>query len=89
MRALSRRYGRSRRYVPPPPEQVETRAVLAGAYRGKDTSDRTLLLHAVDTATDISLCKRIDAGRICDVPMGGPELVTCPLCRQRDPRNPK
>ena len=86
MRPLPRRYGHGRRYVPPPVERVETRAVLSGAYRGKDISKRALHQHAVDSATDTSLCGRIDAGHISDMPLGGPELVTCPLCRIRDPR---
>ena len=86
MSPLRRRYGHGRRYVPPPAERVETRAVLSGAYRGKDISERMLHRHAVDTATDTSLCRRIDAGHISDAPLGGPDLVTCSICRERDPR---
>jgi hypothetical protein len=72
--------------MPPPAEFVATRGVLAGAYRGKDIEARALLHHAVDTRTETSLCKRIGPESICDEPLGGPELVTCPLCRERDPR---
>lgn len=53
--------------------------VLAGAYKGKDISARTLLTHASQDETDSSVCKR--AKNLCDVVESGP--VTCPLCLER------
>lgn len=53
--------------------------VLAGAYRGKDISTRTLLTHASQDEGATSVCKR--AKNLCD--LAKPVPVTCPLCLER------
>ena len=60
----------------------EARAVLAGAYRGKDIGSRSLLIHAVELHGDQevrSLC-RVKLSSLCDV---REEAVTCPDCVKR------
>ena len=65
-------------------------SVLAGAYRGKDIEERTLLMHAilVDAegypAAAKSLCGRVLEERLCDLPERG--APTCPLCAERAAR---
>jgi hypothetical protein len=55
--------------------------VLAGAYRGKDISERALLRHASQDESDTAVCKTVKQGKLCDLVEEGP--VTCPVCLQR------
>ena len=62
--------------------QVQTytvHGVLAGAYRGRRVSARTLLRHASIDGAESSVCKR--ASNLCDEDTG--DLVTCPECLAR------
>ncbi len=67
--------------------RYQSRGVLAGAYKGKDTDDRVCRTHWYDVGEDgvwyapKTLCGRIVAGRLCD--MAEKEPATCPLCRER------
>lgn len=66
--------------------RYEVRAVLAGAYRGKDVGQRMLLLHVLlideqDHEADTTLCGRVDNENLSDLPMNTPP--TCPLCVKR------
>lgn len=55
--------------------------VLAGAYRGRDISERALLRHASQDESHTAVCKTVKADTLCDVVEDGP--VTCPVCLQR------
>lgn len=70
---------------------IQTRGVLAGAYRARrHLDDRSLLTHAFDTERGISLCGNIDEGNVVDeYGYTDGELqgrATCPLCLKRDAR---
>jgi hypothetical protein len=53
--------------------------VLAGAYRGRNVSTRSLLTHASVDGAESSLCKR--ARNLCDAEEAGE--VDCPECLAR------
>jgi hypothetical protein len=62
---------------------IETRGVLAGAYRGKDVSERSLLTHYLKVTDGgewaaKSLCGRILGERLSDVDER--EDATCEAC---------
>lgn len=69
---------------------VQTRQVLAGAYRGKDIGERTLLTHLVfvrevpdsDYVNDVRAGCAIDVERLVDQCGAEPEgtAPTCPTC---------
>ncbi len=67
------------------PENFQTRAVLAGAYRGKADA-RALLTHLVDTnvSGENALCRKVKPGHMVDeYAHTSDELAarpTCPLC---------
>lgn len=66
---------------------IETYPVAGAAYLPGD--ERSMLTHAVDTATGLPLCKRVKASNIIDDSLweGGIESKpTCPICAKRDPR---
>ena len=84
MRVVEKRYGRARA-IPAGP--YETRAVLGGAYPGKNPPLKYMLTHTVAAATDEPLCKRVRAESIADRfadDISAPP--TCPICLRRDPR---
>lgn len=72
---------------------MAVRAVLAGAYRGKDLADRPCVTHAVLVDADGSeqgtatLCRRVKLDRLVDVyGMDGASDLhapTCPECAKR------
>jgi hypothetical protein len=67
---------------------VETRAVLAGAYRGPDVSRRQLLTHAVavdETGRELAvLCNRVGLDSLADRQASDPSAPpTCPSCVRR------
>lgn len=55
--------------------------VLAGAYRGKDLSERTMLRHASQDNGETAVCKRVKQCGLCDWKEAEP--VTCPECLAR------
>lgn len=65
-----------------PGQTIEIRGVLAGAYRGKDVGDRSLLTHAVlvgANGRDVrTLCKKVPIDHMCDQVEAGP--VSCLVC---------
>jgi len=73
-------------------ERYQTRGVLAGAYRGKNVDQRSLITHTCDTEDpdERSLCKRVKPGHLVDeygmtqAQLSAPP--TCPNCLTRDPR---
>lgn len=80
--AFDRMMGASRRKRPRKTYAPFTvHGVLAGAYRGKDIGERTLLTHASVDGGETALCRKVKAGALCDaVESGSP---TCPLCAAR------
>jgi hypothetical protein len=71
--------------TPKPGATFEIVEVLAGAYRGRDIGERTLLTHVIVDGAEKSLCRKLDAGRLCDQAIDAP-LPTCPVCAKRLPR---
>ena len=63
--------------------------VLAGAYRGRDISQRALLTHAVIQGESRSLCRRMDADRLTGWDEGNRDEPTCPVCAERLARIPE
>lgn len=55
--------------------------VLAGAYKGKDISGRTLLTHASTDGGVTAMCRKVKADSLCDLEETG--LPTCPVCQAR------
>lgn len=55
--------------------------VLAGAYKGKITNQRSLLTHASIDGGVTALCKRVKADSLCDFEEAGP--ATCEICAKR------
>jgi hypothetical protein len=91
-RTLRRRYGRAgmRSIRLAHGHRLGVAPVLAGAYRGKDVSNRTLLEHAVPIDAEGglaggSLCKRIPEERLSDWIDRDLSHVTCPECQRRLP----
>jgi len=82
-----------RRWKPVPGHTYVTLGVLAGAYRGQDLDDRSMLTHLVEIADgrwvgDKTVCRRVpldsvvDEGSVAD----GEGLAfapTCPICLER------
>lgn len=67
---------------------LETRAVLAGAYRGRSASLAATRTHSFDTRTGRVLCGGVKADSLADVMADNPNLPpTCPTCRKRDLRS--
>jgi hypothetical protein len=69
--------------------RIETRAVLAGAYR--ENNPKSFLTHAVEVSdagrTERVLCSRVKLDSMCDL-YGLPESEhyarpTCPVCAKR------
>lgn len=60
---------------------ITIHSVLAGAYRGKSVSARSLLTHASADGGTSALCKRVKVDTLCDVLEDGP--ATCPTCAAR------
>lgn len=56
-------------------------SVLAGAYKGKDLGERTLLRHASQDESSTAVCKKVKRDTLCDMVEDGE--VTCPICAQR------
>ena len=52
--------------------------VLAGAYKGRDISERALLRHASVNGGDTALCGTVKADSLCDMEEEG--LPTCAKC---------
>lgn len=65
----------------PPGTRYSVHGVLAGAYRGRDVSQRATLTHAIIVGEDKSLCRRIEAGRLAGY-SDSPD-PTCPECASR------
>ena len=59
----------------------EVRAVLAGAYRGKDVGERSLLTHAWVEGESKTICRRVPESSLCDIDR--PESPTCMICLGR------
>lgn len=55
--------------------------VLAGAYKGKDISERALLNHASQDDSATAVCKTVRQYSLCD--MVEDDAVTCPTCLER------
>lgn len=57
--------------------------VLAGAYRGKDVADRTLLTHASLDNGETSLCARVRRHGLFDEALDPQETsTTCSQCKR-------
>ena len=66
---------------------VKTHALLGTAYRPNMRPGATARTHAVDTATGLPLCGRINPWHFADEHATNPDLpATCPTCAKRDPR---
>jgi hypothetical protein len=69
---------------------VETRGVLAGAYRGGRASLKVTLTHALRNGDQMALCGKIPAENLVDTyGMSAAEVVavpTCKTCSRRDTR---
>ncbi len=67
---------------------LQTRAVLAGAYRGQNEEHPAYLTHTVDTVLgDRPLCKRVKESSIADEFADDIHAApTCPICLARDAR---
>lgn len=65
---------------------LETRAILAAAYKGKSVSDRVLRTHVAlvldDGTVSRTLCNRVDRDSLADAGATNtdPKLATCPTC---------
>ncbi len=71
------------------PSAFETRGVLAGQYRARDLSERTLLTHTAWPETDDAICGTVKSGALTDAyadPDGLQLRPTCPRCLAKDPR---
>jgi hypothetical protein len=71
--------------------RIETRGVLAGAYRGKDIGERALLTHAVAVDAQGSevrvLCGRVKLDHVVDCYADDiNKPPTCPNCLERMPK---
>lgn len=71
--------------------KVETRAVLAGAYRGGRASLKTTLSHTVEVddagRARRVLCNDVALDSIADRHAADPDAKpTCPRCVKKDPR---
>lgn len=68
--------------------RLETRAVLAGAYRGARIEARTLLTHIAlvldDESISRTLCNRVEVDSLADsgATATDPKLATCTRCRR-------
>ncbi len=66
---------------------IETRAVLAAAYKGKALEARPLLTHAYNVSEDRTLCRGVKSDSISDSEaMDVTAKPTCAKCLARDPR---
>jgi hypothetical protein len=61
--------------------KLETREVLAGAYKGGRASLARMLTHYAVPGTDTALCGRLKPDALCDRAVAGPP--TCPVCVKR------
>lgn len=69
--------------------RIETRDVLAGAYRGRAAKIDATLSHAVSIEGDRErvLCGRVKVESIADAGAGDVDAAPdCPTCLARDPR---
>jgi len=72
-----------------PDRRYQTREVLAGAYRGRSVSDRTLLSHLVDTEDpqERAMCGRVKPDQIADeysrVESERYARPSCPACAKK------
>jgi hypothetical protein len=58
---------------------LEVHGVLAGAYKGRDIEERTLLTHVSLTESwDTALCRNVKPGMLADLTEPGPP--TCKRC---------
>lgn len=65
---------------------IETREVLAGAYKGR-AEERATLTHSLGEGAERTLCGRILEERLADRFAGNvSEAPSCTRCRKRDPR---
>lgn len=67
---------------------IQTREVLAAAYRGKRLTLASTRTHAFDTRTGVVLCRgSVQAKHLADEACGDVHAApTCPRCLRRDPR---
>ncbi len=66
---------------------LETRCLLAGAYKGKAAQERAFLTHVVNVATGRALCGGVKPDSVCDAGAGDVNAVaSCPRCAAKDPR---
>lgn len=71
--------------------RYQTRAVLAGAYRGRDRDgsprDRHLLTHVLNTDTGLVLCRGVYSKSLADEEADDVAATpTCTVCARKDPR---
>lgn len=57
--------------------------VLAGAYRGRDISERTLLSHASVDGGDTAICSKRVANLADVFGTAAGQSVTCPACAKK------
>lgn len=64
--------------------RYDVRAVLAGAYRGRQ-DERACVTHALEVDAERSLCGRIEADRLVDSHGGEPAgaVPSCATCAAR------
>ena len=66
--------------------RYQTRAVLAGAYRGRRALLDAGLTHVLDVEENRVLCGRVDPDNLADrFAMDPAANPTCPICKRRDP----
>lgn len=66
---------------------IETRAVLAGAYKSRAAQDGAKLSHSYDVQGGRVLCGRVDEDSIADEYATDTQAEpTCQHCRRLDPR---
>lgn len=69
------------------PRQLETRALLAGAYVGYHNQEKNFLTHTLDVVADKFICRGPKPENACDA--GGSDVnarPTCERCAAKDPR---
>jgi hypothetical protein len=77
-----------RRIAYPPGTRYSVQHVLAGAYRGRDISERALLSHAVIQGEDKTLCRRLGTDRLPGYDEDDSDVPTCETCAERLARIP-
>lgn len=69
------------------PADLETRALLAGSYKGYHRQENAFLTHTMDLASGKFLCRGPKPENAADAGADDPKAApTCQKCLQKDPR---